>query len=48
MVMEKIDDTDSGLITQKEFKNALVKVAKENKINLDDQSLEEIVSSSFL
>jgi division protein CdvB (Snf7/Vps24/ESCRT-III family) len=48
LVMENLDHNDRGLITQKELKDAVVKVAKENNVYLDDQSLAEIVVSSFL
>ena len=39
MVMEVLDHNNKGLISQKEFKDAILKVAQENKIYLDDQSL---------
>ena len=39
MVMKDLDHNDNGLISQKEFKDAILKLAQENKIYLDDQVL---------
>jgi len=34
--MQNLDQREGGLITQKEFKEAVAKVAKENKVYMDD------------
>ena len=46
--MEKMDEMETGMVTEKDLKDAIIKVARENKINLNDQILEEIVTSSFM
>jgi len=47
MVINVLDESKNGLISQKELKEAVRKVAEENEIEIDDQELIELVEAVY-
>lgn len=47
LVLDVLDDSQNGLIPKNELKKAVVKVAKENSLEIDDQSIAKIVDTIY-
>ena len=48
LVLGVLDDSKSGLIPQKELKEAVIKVANENNLDVDNQTLTEMVDAVYM
>ena len=46
-MLDVLDESNSGLIAQKEFKDAIIKASTDNNVQLDDETLAEIVNKVY-
>jgi len=48
MVLDVLDQSKSGLILQKELKEAVLKVVRDNELEIDEQGLQDLVEAVYI